>query len=110
MIGAIEQERLNRLIETSKQIQPGDAKIKVRELLGRPIDQRETSGFILRTGPPQWVYGTIVDQQGIVSGDLAVPFPLSIKLRWFGAHESDLVINWAPDGAVAAVTRPERAL
>ncbi|MBA3483745.1 MAG: hypothetical protein H0T51_18230 [Pirellulales bacterium] len=86
MIGAVEHERLNRLIETSKQIQPGDTKIEVRELLGRPIDQWEKSGFIFKSGPPQWVYGTIVDQQGIVSGELVVPFPLSIKLRWFGAH------------------------
>jgi len=106
MVGAVEQKRLDQLIETSQQIQPGDDKTEVRSLLGWPTDKWERSGFIIRTGPPQWVYGTMVDLEGIVIGDSPVPFPLSINLRLFGAEESDLVINWNANGTVASVTRP----
>jgi len=106
VVGGSEQVRLDRLIEASQQVQPGDTKLEVQALLGRPLAQWEKSGFIFRSGPPQWVYGTIVDLNHIVSEDFLVPFPLSIKLRLFGAYESDLVINWGPDDTVASVTRP----
>jgi len=106
MIGAVEQRRLDQLIETSRQIQPADSEAEVRALLGRPIARWERSGFIIQTGPPQWVYGTVVDLGGIANGDLLVPFPLSIKLRLFGADESDLVINWNANRTVASITRP----
>jgi len=106
MIGAVEQQRLDQLIEASRQIQLGDSEAEMRALLGRPIAQWEKSGSIIQTGPPQWVYGTVVDLGGIANGDLLVPFPLSIKLRVFGADETDLVINWNANGTVASVTRP----
>lgn len=106
LVGAAEQVRLDRLIEASRQVQPGDTKLEVYALLGRPTARWEKSGLIFKSGPPQWVYGTVVDLNGIVSEDSLVPFPLSINLRLFGAYESDLVISWGPNDTVASVTRP----
>lgn len=105
LIGVAEQERLDRLVDASRQIQPGDTEAEVHQILGRPTDKWDRSGFF-QGGPPQWVYGTIVDLDYIVYDGFVLPFPLSVKLRIFGAYESDLVINWDADGTVESVARP----
>ena len=106
LIGAAEQSRLERRIEASQQIEPGASQANVRDLLGAPTAEWETSGGFFGPGAPTWAYGTTVDLGGIVGYSTFLPDPLSFKWRIFGPYETDLVVTWDAQRRVESITRP----
>ncbi len=109
LFGAIDQARVNRLVDASAQLKKGDDENKVLSVLGRPSVRWEHRDILmLLTLQPsrQWAYGTFLDMSGLWSPDSLVPSLLPIKLRFIGPDEDDLVVVWGADGRIAWINRP----
>jgi hypothetical protein len=110
-VGALEQARLNQLIEASARLEPGDDEAKVLSALGPPLERwpkrDAVNAFLFGDRPRQWVYGTVLDIEEIFAYQSAIPILFPLKLRLFSPDEDDLVINWSDDGQIASVVHPK---
>lgn len=109
LFGAIDQARVNRLVDASAQLKKGDDEVKVLSVLGRPSVRWEHRNiFMLLSGQPsrQWAYGTFLEMSYMWAPDSLMPTLLPIKWRIFGPNEDDLVVVWDGDGRIAWINRP----
>jgi PAS domain-containing protein len=109
LLGAVDQARVDRLVEASVQLEKGDDESKVIAVLGRATTRWEhpTLLTLLAAQPSrQWAYGTFLDLSDVWATDSILRNLLPIKFRMFGPNESDLVIVWDADGRIAWINRP----
>jgi hypothetical protein len=110
LIVALEQPRMDRVLDAADQVAPGADEQQVLAALGPPdVKWAERSGImVLMFGrmPRQWSYGTLVDAENLFIAETGWPNPAPIKIRLFGPNANDVVVTWRDDGMVAAVDRP----
>lgn len=95
--------RMHSLRRRAKQIKVGDSKATVRQILG-DCDGAHAGGAILplvAAAPECWSYGSSFDWENCFVDEFPYFFPFRIRI--FGPHHDDLVIEFDDQGNVSAV-------